>query len=360
MTATGSTAPSLIRCSARAGGSVRCGSRRPASAASTSRSSGWQWRCSLVSSAHTKDPRQRTRTPGTSASQRRYSCRTWRCSGVLPSGTSPPLGPPTQAKESPVTPEAGSDLSTRTTSAPARADSYATAAPTIPPPPPRPSTAPPAPTRARLGDASASRAASASNHSYSTSPPARIRSRKRGNRRRSASAARAGNALVSSVPMSRAICSMWLTLATKPDSSSLTTPGGTSAGVRAPLRTGTPVSSLRTCCRPPGHRTYAQRSARRRPLSRKLLFLPGPGAMVVLVTLAAAHPLAGKLHGLTLHAVRPAADPLRADELVAERTNSEPFSRSLSAAAPVGGPACRCEVARRKNAGHLLVGPCPG
>ena len=52
---------------------------------------------------------------------------------MLASGTSPPLGPSIQAKESPVTPEPGSDLSTRT-SAPARADSYATAAPTIPAP----------------------------------------------------------------------------------------------------------------------------------------------------------------------------------------------------------------------------------
>ncbi len=101
-------APSLRRCRARAGGSAKCGSSRPTSPASRNcspgRRQGRSPTSSSFSSSHTNEPDQRTSTPGTSDSRRRYSRRTRRRSGVLSSGTSPPLGPPIQANESPVRP----------------------------------------------------------------------------------------------------------------------------------------------------------------------------------------------------------------------------------------------------------------
>ena len=87
-----------------------------------------------ASSPQASDPLQRTRTPGTSRSSRAQSSSAVRRSGVLPSIASPALGPRTQAKESPVTPDAGSDRSMSNTAAPAQAAWYATEAPTMPAP----------------------------------------------------------------------------------------------------------------------------------------------------------------------------------------------------------------------------------
>jgi hypothetical protein len=100
VTATGSTAPSPGRYTARDGGVRRFGSSRAISSASTSRSSGPS---GSVSSPQASDPIQSTETPATSRSSLAQS------------------SPRIQANDSPVTPEAGRDRSTSTTLAPSRA-----------------------------------------------------------------------------------------------------------------------------------------------------------------------------------------------------------------------------------------------
>ena len=135
VTATGSTAPSRGRQIASRRATRRFGSRRLISSASASRSSAPSLSVSdSASSPQASDPLQRTRTPGTSRSSRAQSSSAVRRSGVLPSIASPALGPRTQAKESPVTPDAGSDRSMSNTAAPAQAAWYATEAPTMPAP----------------------------------------------------------------------------------------------------------------------------------------------------------------------------------------------------------------------------------
>ena len=135
VTATGSSAPSRGRQIASRRATRRFGSRRLISSASASRSSAPSSSVSdSASSPQASDPLQRTRTPGTSRSSRAQSSSAVRRSGVLPSIASPALGPRTQAKESPVTPDAGSDRSMSNTAAPAQAAWYATEAPTMPAP----------------------------------------------------------------------------------------------------------------------------------------------------------------------------------------------------------------------------------
>ena len=110
-----------------------------------------------ASSPQASDPLQRTRTPGTSRSSRAQSSSAVRRSGVLPSIAAPALGPRTQAKESPVTPDAGSDRSMSNTAAPAPAAWYATEAPTMPAPTTTTSVPGEPRTRDRIPDANGNR-----------------------------------------------------------------------------------------------------------------------------------------------------------------------------------------------------------